>query len=266
VRRIFGLVSIAVAVALALVGVSLVSLYNASQRVPEFYDRALKIEPKQQTEARDTFVAQATALASDLHAPGHWQSLFTAEQINAWLALELGTNYPHLLPEELREPRISIADGQLTVGCRYTHGEMATVLSLSVEAYLHEPNVLALRIRRARAGALPVPLSQVLDGIAHAAAALNLRLEWSKAHGDPVALVTLPERLDGDSTSYVVEKLELRDGELFVAGTANRLSPGGSPIVPRPQFAPTANKAPTGPEPAGDQPLVGAAEKDTLHK
>ena len=38
-------------------------------------------------------------------------------------------------------------------------------LSLTIDAYLHEPNVLALRIRRARAGALPVPLAQVLDGM-----------------------------------------------------------------------------------------------------
>ena len=127
-------------------------------------------QPQEQQEARDQFVVQATALASDLHRPGHWQSLFTADQINAWLALELATNYPDLLPDELqRSASFDPRPNEATIACRYESGDMAAVLSLTVDAYLHEPNVLALRIRRARAGALPVPLAQVLDSISHAA-------------------------------------------------------------------------------------------------
>jgi hypothetical protein len=259
VRRTIHIAAVLTAVVLLTVGVSLFSIYEATQSVPQFYHDAVSREPEEQTEARDQFVAQATALASDLHASGRWQTLFTADQINAWLALELASNYPDLLPAEMRDPRVSIHEHEITVACRYESGDMAAVLSLTLDAYLHEPNVLALRIRRARAGALPVPLAHVLDGIAHAARELNLRLEWRKTQGDPVALIHFTGKRGDELASFNLQTIELRDGELLVAGT-NRGRPGRTPDAPRAEQTPTAQATP------GDQPIVGSAEKETRQK
>ncbi len=154
-RKVLKIVALASAVALAVAGVSLVSLYEASQHVPSFYRDQLAIEPVDQREACDEFIAQATALASDLHRAGRWQRLLTSDQINAWLALELATNYPSLLPDEFQDPRITIGTNEATIACRFEKGSISTVVTLSIDAYLHEPNVVALRIRRARAGACP---------------------------------------------------------------------------------------------------------------
>ena len=242
------IVAILAATVAVVTGVSLFSIYEASQQVPEFYREAVSLHPEDQQPARDEFMAHAAALASDLHRGGPWQTLFTTDQINAWLALELATNYPELLPEDLCDPRISISDKEATIACRYRNGEMSAVLSLTVDVHLQEPNVLAVRIRKARAGALPVPLAQVLDGISHAARELNLRLEWRKTHGDPVALISFPAPREGHSESLHLRAIELRDGELFASGT---IGPGDDA---------TANKA------AAAQPVVGAAEKDTRQK
>lgn len=260
-RRFLKISSIVAAVAIVLGGVALLAVYKASQRVPEFYREAIAVAPQEQQPARDEFVAQATALASDLNDEGCWHSLFTVEQINAWLALELVEHYPDLMPVELHEPRVSIRANEATIGCRYQCGDVATVLSLTFDAYLQEPNVVALRIRHARAGALPVPLAEVLDSISHAARELNLQLEWRKSHGDPVALVTLPQPRDDHSGQLNLETLELRDGELFLSGTIRKAHPGASPVVPEPLRIPTARR------PADDdQPRVGSAEKETLQK
>ncbi len=255
-RRLIFLSSIVAVLAVA--AISAVVVFRASQSVPSFYSAALAVEPQDQREACDAFVAEATALAGDLSEPGHWESLFTAEQVNAWLALELSTNYPELLPAELSDPRISLSAGEATIGCRYHAGDIQTVLSLAFDAYLQEPNVVAVRIRRARAGALPVPLGQVLDSISHAARELNLRLEWRKAQGDPVALITVPQPHDSSGAPFSLDLLEVRDGELFVAGTVGSKSYDASPIVPEPLRVPTA-KLPK----SDDQPRVGAAEKET---
>ncbi len=257
-----GVKTTAVVATLALVAASiaLVSIYRALRQVPDFYNAAVAVEPEQQVEDRDAFVARATALASDLHAEGRWQSLFTAEQINAWLALELANNYPELLPPELCDPRISLSKDAATIGCQYKTGELSAVVSVTLDAYLHEPNVVAVRIRQARAGALPVPLGHILDSISHAAQQLNLRLEWRKSHGDPVALITLPALHDGNSEPLRLDLLELRDGELFVAGTVGNPPLETSPITPEPLRVPTAQKG------APDQPRLGAAENDTLQK
>ncbi len=239
-------------------GVALVCLYEAAHAVPEFYRRAVDRPLAEQEGPRDQFVAQAAALASDLHRSGRWQTLFTDEQINAWLALELATNYPQLLPSELREPRVAFHDHEATIACRYHNGEASAVVSLSVDVSLHDPHVLALRIRRARAGALPVPLAQVLDGISHAARELNLRIEWRKTHGDPVALITLPKPRSGQGDAVRLNSIELKGGELFVAGFVGP-NDGAAPSDAPKDRKPSESAEP----PAEAHPLVGEAAKET---
>jgi hypothetical protein len=113
-------------------------------------------------------------------------------------------------------------------------------------------------VRHARAGALPIPLAEVLDSISHAARELNLQLEWRKSHGDPVALVTLPKPRESRLRHLSLTTLELRDGELFLSGTTRQRDSDTSPIVPEPLRIPTAALPPD-----GDQPRVGSAEKET---
>ncbi len=143
----FGLAFVVLFAAAA--SVALYTAFHAAQRVPEFYRQAVAADPSTQHVPRDEFIAETTALASDLHREGRWQHEFTAEQINAWLALELATNYPELLAAGWSEPRVEIAEHQATIACRYQHGSLSTVLSLTVDVYLHEPNVLAVRVRGA---------------------------------------------------------------------------------------------------------------------
>jgi hypothetical protein len=261
-RSAIKFLAILAAIGSVVIGVSLFSIYEASQLVPEFYHEAISREPAEQQEACDEFVVRATAMASDLHRSGHWQSLFTAEQINAWLALELASNYPDLLPKELSDPRVSIRDREATIACRYESNDMAAVLSLTVDVYLHDSNVLALRIRRARAGALPVPLTQVLDSISHAARELKLRLEWRKTQGDPVALITFDPKRDEAFAELNLKAIELRDGELFVSGI-NGVAPSSEGQEPAlPDRSATAEQA--GAEDA--QAVLGSAEKETRQK
>jgi hypothetical protein len=236
-----------------IVGVTTYWLFRASQQVPNFYRDAVARDPQRQQAARDEFVAETTALASDLHRTGQWQHVFTVEQINAWLALELAANYPDLLAGGWHDPRIAIDEHEATLAWRYEDGPISTVLSLSVDAYVQQPNVLALRIRRARAGSLPVPLAQVLDAISHAARELKLRLEWRKAQGDPVALVTFPRPRDSQSLAVRLETVELRKGALYVAGSMGR---GHEHLA-------EADDPSTAEENDLLQPLVGAAAKET---
>jgi hypothetical protein len=253
-------IAAAVTVVVAVAGLAMLySLFEASQQVPAFYREAVARNPGEQQVARDEFVAETTALASDVRRAGRWQHVFTSEQINAWLALELAANYPELLAGEWHDPRIDIGEHEATIACRYDNGSISTVLSLSVDVYLHAPNVIALRIRRARAGALPVPLAQVLDAVSQVARELKLRLEWRKASGDPVALVTFPPPRDSQTAAVRLETVELRKGELFVAGAMGR----GDRLAEVPA-APAPADAPSEPG-AADQPLVGAAEKETRH-
>ena len=73
----------------------------------------------------------------------------------------------------MRDPRVIINAKQIIIACRYEHGGVNSVLSLTVEPSVPEPNVVALRIVKARAGLLPVPLSGVLGRISEAARGMD---------------------------------------------------------------------------------------------
>jgi hypothetical protein len=232
VSKALRIASVAAGSLLLLGGGFLGGIYWAAQHVPTFYAQALEQEPAQAREAKDELLENATALASEAQRGGPWSALFTAEQLNGWLAVDLPENYPKLLPPEVRDPRVRLSPGLATIACRYQDGAVATVFSLKFELYLAEPNVVALKINSARAGAIPLPLAQVLDGVRQAAEDMQLHLRWARTDGDPVALISIPPTIGKHKVAYHLESLEIRDDALFLAGHTGRDSeePGTTPL------------------------------------
>ncbi|OHB67618.1 MAG: hypothetical protein A2V70_03470, partial [Planctomycetes bacterium RBG_13_63_9] len=171
------------------VAVGFFALYKGLKHEPQFYREALAVDPAAQKQTSDEMLRRATALRNDVQRGGPWHALFTAEQINGWLAVDLAENYPDALPETLSDPRVAIRPDRIMLACRLRQAYGSSVVSLTVEPYLPEPNLLALRIRQARAGALPAPLGKILDGISQAAAQAQLRVHWQQADGDPVVFL-----------------------------------------------------------------------------
>ena len=200
------------------IGSCVFAVYSASQQVPEFYEEALKRDPVAEQKASDKMLQQATALASDVEKEGPWTAVFTAEQINGWLAVDMLQNHPDLLPPSVRDPRVGIEPERLRVACRFERGDWSSVLSLAVDAYLAEPNVIALRIREARAGLVPLPLDGILKHISKSADQMDLRIQWRQAEGDPVVLITIPPPRDEDDKLVRIEALRLGEGEIYVSG------------------------------------------------
>ena len=229
-RKVRTLLVVGLGLAL-LVGGGILGLRGALRHEPTFYREALSQKPAEQQAANDELLANATALASNARREGRWSALFTAAQINGWLALDVPQNFPDLLPKEISDPRVRLSKGKATIACRYHDSSITTVISLNVELYLAEPNVLALRIQNVRAGAIPIPLAQILDGVTKAAEDAALHLRWVKSEGDPVALVTLPPTLGRDKhgVCYRLETLDLRDDAIYMAGHTWKGPPGSNP-------------------------------------
>lgn len=214
--------SIVVVVGLLLIGLAgFVAFYHGLHHVPAGYQRALETAPEVQARGSEEMVQKVTSLGSDLRRQGSWQALFTEAQINGWLAIDLSQNHPQTLPAEIREPRVVIEPEQVTVAFRFVQGRWDTVVSLAVEPYVPEPNVLALRFRKARAGSLPLPLSQILEQVPRIAQRLDLQVQWRQADGDPVALLRFPTP-NRDKRQVQLESLRLGQGELYLSGTTRR--------------------------------------------
>jgi hypothetical protein len=205
-------------------------LYRASKHVPEFYSAALTIDPIKQRDAGYELERRALQLTNEVQYGGHWEATFTAAQCNGWLAIDLEEKFPDLLPLEVSDPRVAIMPEEIRVACRYKTSKVDTVISLACSvAMTEEPNVIAVRVLRARAGALPIPLSQFLDEVTSAAAETNLDVRWSQIDGDPVALVRLPlEHTDFPDRTLHLESIQLRDGAAMLSGRTE-----WKPIKPR---------------------------------
>jgi len=195
---------------------------RASRHVPEFYAEALKADPGQQRIASQRMTKAAAALASDLKREGGWQAVFTEEEINAWLAVELVERHGDLLAAAVSAPRLKIEPDNLTLAFRYRDGRRSVVVSLSVDAYLVEPNVVALRIRKARAGSLPLPLDKILREVSKSTAQLEWQIDWRQAGGDPVAQITIPALGARKNRQAQIETLRLESGKIVLAGSTKR--------------------------------------------
>jgi hypothetical protein len=198
-------------------------LWFAVRHVPHFYVDALAVDPAVQRQASDKMVRRTAVLSNDARRDGRWQAVFTADQINGWLAVDREQNHPRLIPHQFHDPRIAIHDHELIIGCRYETDRLNTVLSLTAEVYLQSTNVLALRIERARAGAIPLPLKDVTSQLVTACENVGCQVELREVGSDPLLLVTLP--LPNNSTrsgSIQLQSVELHEGELDVAGETVR--------------------------------------------
>jgi hypothetical protein len=117
---------------------------------------------------------------------------------------------------------VTIEPGQITMAFRLVQGNWSTVVSLVLEPSVPEPNVLALRIRKVRGGAIPLPLDRILKEISKGAQRMDLQLQWRQANGDPVALLSVPRPRDEEGRLIQLETLRLGQGELYLSGTTTQ--------------------------------------------
>ncbi len=215
-RRLFlwlaaGLVGLLV---LSVLGVA--GLYYASQHVPDFYLRAGRVSVEDHRQACDEALTRLAALSSAVRQSGRWQTQFTEDQINGWLAIDLPQNHPQSLPADLDQPRISFSGGLVRIGCRMEIDGLQTVCWAELGVNVTESGELALRIVGAKAGAVPLPIDQLLERLSRAARDGGWALRWAQAAGDPVALVSIPP--PQHPQTWRLEAVHLEDGKLLIAG------------------------------------------------
>jgi hypothetical protein len=209
-------------VVVALLLAALGGAYYATRQVRPFYEQALKIEPAVLQQGSRELESRATALYSDVKQVGRWQALFTAEQINGWLATQLAENAKGELPDNIRDPRIAISRDLLTLGFRTSSGGVETVISVDAAVSLTDQGAIAIRLISVRAGNLPLPVLQLADELAAACQKLKLPVRWSRQDGKPVALVEIRTK-----EPVFVDAIQLDDGQLYVAGhTETNRRPG----------------------------------------
>lgn len=214
-------VRIAVVASLAVLGILALGLwgvYHAARQVQPFYRQALDLQPDVLERGRRELESQATAIYSDSRNAGAWQALFTDEQINGWLATQLVEGRAGKLPQGVRDPRVAIGPDTLTLGFATSQGGVETVVSVEAAVFLTEEGTVAIHLKDVRAGALPLPILQVADELVTACHDLKLPVEWTQQDGQPIALVDMGNDVSAGKRRFILDAIQLKQGELFVAG------------------------------------------------
>jgi len=192
--------------------------YVALRRVRPFYEQALALDPQALKQGGRELETRASALYSDSHKPGQWRAVFTADQINGWMATQLTDDHGHTLPKGIDLPRVAIGDDTFTLGFRARHGGVETVVSADASAMVTESGEIAVRLISVQAGSLPLPVLEVADEIAKACQSLSLPVRWTQEKGEPVALIDIHRESPTAKNQLFVDTIELRDSSLYVAG------------------------------------------------
>ena len=188
------------------------------QQVPTFYEEALAEQPSLEVrkEAAMEFVQRTVNLAEDIKQSDDWSEEFTQRQVNAWLAEELETKYAEIVPAGVSDPRVKFVDESILIGFRYSDDKYTGVVSLRLKPSVVGPNRVAIEIQSIRAGAIPVPLDQILESLSDDIYSEGWRIESRQANGNDVLVL----HLDPDEGNQpVLEAIKIIEGKLQVAGT-----------------------------------------------
>jgi hypothetical protein len=192
-------------------------LYRSLQHVPAFYTEALAVADSDLQQSNRELLRQTAALNNHLRRMGAWEAHFTDQQVNGWLAVDVPKNHPDLLPPEISHPRVRITPDAIFAAARFD-GDISAVVSIELDVALPETNRLAVRIKKFRVGDMPWPLDDLLHEVISTAASWGLQIEQTQSDGDPVLLVTVPVEIGEGPGKVRLERLELRQGEVYLSG------------------------------------------------
>jgi hypothetical protein len=194
-------------------------LYLSAQREPEFYREAKNVPIEVQQTRNAAVVDKIRTLNNDFQSRSKkWSGTFTAEEINAYLAVEAKKPGANLLPSDLDEPRIVFLSGAVGIACRVRQRGLSAVLNLSLGASMPEPNKLVFRMKSSQAGTLPLSKDYIAQIIADV-----LRRQWGNVTqgnegGDPTFTIQLNIK-NSAGRKVKVESFEIRPSVIQFSGT-----------------------------------------------
>jgi hypothetical protein len=202
----------------------LYSLYLSAQRLPDFYKKSLAVDPEIQELRNKEMLHKIGGLNNAVQKTGEsWQAVFTADDLNAYFAVELAKEGVNLFPKEIVEPRLTFSDRQVDLACRILRGAFSGTLHLSLGLTLPEPNRLVIRIKNARLGKLPISKEIPVKILVQAFEEKSYQVQQGIEAGDPTITVVFEIKYD-KKRFVLLDGITFQDGSVHLSGTTE-LSP-----------------------------------------
>jgi hypothetical protein len=221
-RKIFRLIAYILTGIFLILLLILYSLYLSAQRLPDFYKKTLAVDDAIQQLRNNEMRHKIGNFNNALQKVGEsWQAVFTAEDMNAYFAVELTKEGANLFPNEIIEPRLAFSDRQVDFACQITQGSFSGVLHLTLGLTLPEPNRLMIRIKNAKLGKLPISKEIPVKFLVQAFEKKSYQVQQGKESGDPVITVTLNMQY-GKNCLVLLDGITFQDGIVHLSGTTEQ--------------------------------------------
>ena len=195
-------------------------LYLSLKHQPQFYRTIVHVPKQQREEKAKQFVASSLQLRNDICNEPRWEAVFSDQEVNAWMAEDLVTHFADQLPPEVHEPRVVFEMDRVTLAFELDQQGVSSVITVVALPRVPEPNVLELTLEKIRAGLLPLPAEKIIDRITTHARGRGVDVSWKRVGDLPV--VVLRYRPHAERDDVQLDRVQIRDGEIRLAGRSNR--------------------------------------------
>ncbi len=187
--------------------------------LPDFYQALTSVASEAQNEKRSVdFVSHSVQLRNDMVNEPAWEAVFTAEEVNAWLAGDLLVEFADKVPEHVSKPRVSFEPDKVTLAFTYDSGKVKTVLWGVASLRVTGPNEVAISFQKLRAGAIPIPIRLVKSQLTQLFVNFGMNVNWTIEGGCSVANLRLSD--SKPELRSAIENLQLARGWVRIAGTS----------------------------------------------
>ena len=224
-RLITGIFKLAMVLFL-LLSLGLCFVYYTSQKSPEFYAAAMKQEPAKAKVLGSQLETNVFNIYNSAVIPTAWQGELSEEGINGWLASELPAKFPEMLPENIKDPRISLEDNQLSIACRCSYKDLNGILVGNFDLFCTDkPDQVAVKIKSVKMGIVPFPVTQFADEVTNVLHSSGYESSWTEMDGDPVLLIDVPKDhlIIEDYYLIQVKSFDIKDKKILFTGETAEL-------------------------------------------
>lgn len=196
-------------------------VYQSAQSIPDFYQESLNTRPRDLAESGARFEQRVLDLKSSAEEEGAWQIIFTEDQINGWLAVDMPRKFPKWQPKEIEQPRVAIDRQDAKLVFKLETPRLSGIVVASLDFFCtRRTNEIGIRFRSVRSGVLPIPVHRFADRITATMRESRVDVSWTEMDGDPVALVVLPDEVTRrlQSSRVILRNIEVQQDQIVLTG------------------------------------------------
>jgi hypothetical protein len=206
-------------ITLAMLGLGLAALAIALKHEPNFYRQNQVAPSTARTELAYAFTRNFGQMILN-RKQETWGCVASEAEINSFfdeVFVQRG-EAEDLSKVGISSPSVTLEEDHIRLAFRYGSGWFSTVISYDLKVWLvpKEPNVIAVEIQNARAGAVPISKQSILHQLSEFARKQNFKVTLYRHEGNSVALVDLQG--DQQQPKSILTTLKVSTSRIAISG------------------------------------------------